>query len=175
MKAMRKGYVQVYTGNAKGKTTAAMGLTLRSAGAGRKVYIAQFIKHRRSSEFRALERLGDLVTISQFGTGFLRAGTPGKPAREAAKKGIEEVRHALRSGEYALVILDEINVATHYGLVSMDELLQLIDEKPAGVELVLTGRYADERVIERADLVTEMREIKHYYRKGVKARLGIEF
>jgi cob(I)alamin adenosyltransferase len=172
---MRRGYLQVYTGNAKGKTTAALGLALRAAGAGRKVFIGQFIKQRRCSEHRALERLSDLITIRQFGTGFVRSRAPGKAALAIARKGIDEVRDVLRSRRFSVVILDEINVAVHYHMISVDELLDLIDQRPPDVELILTGRYAHEKVIERADLVTEMKEIKHYYRKGVKARVGIEF
>jgi cob(I)alamin adenosyltransferase len=171
----RKGYVQVYTGNAKGKTTAALGLALRAAGAGRKVFIAQFIKQRRCSEHRALERLGDLITVTLYGAGFVRSRPPGKAALALAKKGMEEVREVLRSGRFQVVILDEINVAVHYRMISVDELLDLIDRRPPEIELILTGRYAHEKVIEKADLVTEMKEIKHYYRNGVKARVGIEF
>jgi cob(I)alamin adenosyltransferase len=172
---MRRGYLQVYTGNAKGKTTAALGLALRAAGAGKKVFIAQFIKQRRCSEHKALERFSDLITIKQFGAGFVRSRLPGKTAVAIAKKGMDEVRDVLRSRLFPVVILDEINVAVQYGLIPLDELLNLIDQRPPDVELILTGRYAHEKVIEKADLVTEMKEIKHYYRKGVKARIGIEF
>jgi cob(I)alamin adenosyltransferase len=171
---MKKGYIQVYTGNGKGKTTAALGLALRAAGAGLRVYIIQFIKKRRCSEHRALERFSDLITIKQFGTGFLRSGRRTQKEIEAARKGLEEVREVIQSRRYDLIILDEINVATHYGLIDIDDLLRLLDSKPAKVEIVLTGRYADERVIEQADLVTEMRKIKHYRDSGVKARYGIE-
>lgn len=172
---MRRGCLQVYTGDAKGKTTAALGLALRAAGAGKKVFIAQFIKQRRCSEHKALERLSDVITIKLFGAGFVRSRPPGEAAVATAKKGIDEVRDVLRSRLFPVVILDEINVAVHCGLIPLDELLDVIDQRPSDVELVLTGRYAHEKVIEKADLVTEMKEIKHYYRKGVKARLGIEF
>jgi cob(I)alamin adenosyltransferase len=171
---MRKGYIQVYTGNGKGKTTAALGLALRAAGAGLRVYIIQFIKKRICSEHRALERFSDLITVRQSGTGFLRGGQRTKKEIEAARKGFEEVCQVIKSKEYDLVILDEINVATHYGLIDINDLLELLSSKPKGVEVVLTGRYADERVIEKADLVTEMKKIKHYRDKGVRARSGIE-
>ncbi len=170
---MRKGYIQVYTGNCKGKTTAALGLALRAAGAGLRVFIAQFIKKRRCSEHKALERFSDLITVKQYGTGFLRGKRP-KAAIDSARKGFAEVSEIITSGEYDVVILDEVNVATHNNLFSVEELLALLDAKPSPVELILTGRYADERVVDKADLVTEMREIKHYARKGVKARVGIE-
>src|SRR5208337_1793913 len=171
---MHKGYIQVYTGNGKGKTTAALGLALRAAGAGHRVFIAHFIKQRRCSEHKALERFSDLVTIKRYGRGFLRGGGPGKADFESAAKGFKEVKDIIASRHYRLVILDEINVALHYGLIRIEELLDLMEKMPLGVELVLTGRYADSKIIEKADLVTEMKEIKHYSTRGVKARAGIE-
>ena len=171
---MRRGYIQIYTGNAKGKTTAALGLALRAAGAGHKVYIAQFVKKRKCSEHKALERFIDLITYRQYGTGFIRGKKPNKAEIAAAKKGLEEVTEIIASKMHDMVILDEINVATHCGLLSVEDILGLLDAKPLNVELVLTGRYADERIIEKADLVTEMKEIRHYFAKGVKARVGIE-
>ncbi|MCX7793815.1 MAG: cob(I)yrinic acid a,c-diamide adenosyltransferase [Thermodesulfovibrionales bacterium] len=169
---MKKGYIHVYTGNGKGKTTAALGLALRAAGAGLRVFIAQFIKSRRCSEHRALERFKDLITVKLYGTGFIK----GKEKEEirAARRGLEEVRGIIHSGDYEMVILDEINIATHSGLISTEDLLDLIENKPSRVELVLTGRYADARIIKKADLVTEMKDIKHYYKQGVRARKGIE-
>lgn len=171
---MRKGYIQVYTGNSKGKTTAALGLALRAAGAGLKVFIAQFIKKRRCSEHKALGRFKDLITVNQYGTGFLKSGKPTKSEVAAAKKGFEEIEKIISSKKYDMVILDEINIAVHSNLIAVEELLDLLDKKPPETELILTGRYADERVIDKADLVTEMKEIKHYFKKGVKARKGIE-
>lgn len=171
---MRKGYIQVYTGNSKGKTTAALGLAVRAAGAGLKIYIAQFIKMKRCSEHKILEKLHEHIIFKQYGTGFLRGKKPPKAALTAARKGLDEVRKVITSGEHDLVILDEINVALHYGLLDISDVLDLLEQKPSHVELVLTGRYADERIMDRADLVTEMREIKHYFDKGVKARVGIE-
>ena len=171
---MHKGYVQVYTGDGKGKTTAALGLALRAAGAGLKVFIAQFIKKGRYSEHRALERFADLVTVRQYGQGFILKEKPTDADVKAAKAGMREIREAVSSGAYDVIIIDEVNVALHYGLMDVEEVLRLIQEKPASVELVLTGRNADERVISLADLVTEMKEIKHYSKQGVKARVGIE-
>lgn len=172
---MRKGYIQVYTGNGKGKTTAILGLSLRAAGAGLKVFIVQFLKKRRSSEHKALERFKDLITIKQYGTRFFKKGEFTKSDIEATKKGFEEVKDIISSKRYNLVILDEINVAIHYKLLSLDDVINVLKSKPEGTEIILTGRYADEKIIELADLVTEVREIKHYYKKGVKARKGIEY
>lgn len=169
-----KGYVQVYTGDGKGKTTAAMGLALRAAGAGKRVFIAQFLKAPGSSECIAFLPLSDSVTFGHYGTGRLLKEEPTEQDRVLARKGLEEARRAMHSGEYAVVILDEANVAVHFGLLSAADLLDFIREKPGELELVITGRKADQRVIEAADLVTEMREIKHYYALGVKARKGIE-
>ncbi len=168
------GYVQVYTGNGKGKTTAASGLALRAAGAGLRVFIAQFVKGRRYSEIEALERFSDRITVKQYGREYFIWKAPKKEDTEAAWAGLEEVQKVLCSGDYNLVILDEANIATHFGLFSAEDLLALIDLKPPEVELVITGRNVDPRVLERADLVTEMREIKHYYTRGVQARKGIE-
>ncbi len=171
---MRKGYVQVYTGNSKGKTTAALGLALRAAGAGLKVFIAQFIKKRRCSEHKALDRFKDLITIKQYGTGFLKRERPAKSEIEAAQKGFEEVKNIISSKTYDMVVLDEINVAVHHKLLNVEDIVDLLNSKPSNIEIVLTGRYADKKIIQRADLVTEMKAIKHYREKGVKARLGIE-
>lgn len=171
---MRKGYVQVYTGNGKGKTTASLGLALRAAGAGMKVFIGQFIKEEECSEHRALERFSDLIEVKRFGLGLLITKKPGEADIEAAAKGLRAAEEAMLSKLYDVVILDEINVAVYLGLIPIDDVLRLIDEKPAEVELVLTGRYADEKVIASSDLVTEMRDVKHYFEKGVKARRGVE-
>jgi len=169
-----KGYVQVYTGNGKGKTTAALGLALRAAGANMKVYIAQFVKGMKYSEINALAKLQDFITVKQYGRkGFIKRD-PDEEDIQAAREGLHEVREIMCSGEYQMIILDEANIATSYNLFSVDELLDFIEAKPGGVELVITGRTADPRIIEKADLVTEMKEIKHYYQKGVKARKGIE-
>lgn len=170
---MREGYVQVYTGNGKGKTTAALGLALRAAGAGMKVFIAQFIKEERCSEHLALERFGDMIAYRQYGRGLIMKA-PSEEDIAVSREGMREINEAVHSGAYDVVILDEVNVAVSLGLVGVEEVLALMREKPRSVELVLTGRNAHEAVIKEADLVTEMCEIKHYYRNGVGARRGIE-
>jgi len=171
---MVKGYVQVYTGDGKGKTTAALGLSIRAAGSGLKVYIAQFLKQGNYSEIKALERFADCITIGQFGTGQFIRGVPSAADISAGAKGLAAVRKALLSGAYDLVVMEEAGVAEKFGVVSTAEMLDIIREKPDAVELVITGRGVSEQVLAAADLVTEMREIRHYYKSGVMARKGIE-
>jgi cob(I)alamin adenosyltransferase len=171
---MQRGYIQVYTGSGKGKTTAALGLALRAAGAGLRVFIAQFVKQQRCSEHKMLEKFGDLITVKRYGRGFILGGRPAKSDMQAARRGIEELGGIVSSGDYDMVILDEANVAVYYHLFEVDDLLRLMKTKYQGTELVVTGRYADKKVIQLADLVTEMREVKHYRGKGVRARTGIE-
>ncbi len=156
------GYVHVYTGNGKGKTTAAMGLALRAAGAGWDVFIAQFGKPSPSSEVQALERFADRITVCHY-------------AGMRIEQGLAECKEALASGDYGLVVLDEANVGPTLQMFCVDELLALMDVREEHVELVVTGRYADPAVIQRADLVTEMREIKHPFRQGLEAVKGIDF
>lgn len=151
-----------------------MGLALRAAGAGLKVFIAQFIKKKKCSEHTVLAELHDRLTFKQYGRGFIMGRKPSPADIKAALEGYGEVRSVLLSGEYDVVILDEANVAVHYGLIAAQDLLDLMAIKPKGVELVITGRYADGKVLETADLVTEMREVKHYMKQGVKSRRGIE-
>jgi len=169
-----KGYIQVYTGNGKGKTTAALGLAIRAAGAGLKVFIAQFIKMGEYSEIKALKRFKDLITVEQFGSGRFIKGKPSASDIEAARKGVEKIKAAFTSGQHNVVIMEEANVAAGLGVLSVEDILEIMVEKPKDVELVITGRGADSRIIEKADLVTEMKEVKHYFQKGVKARIGIE-
>jgi len=171
---MKKGYIQVYTGNGKGKTTAALGLALRAVGAGLKVFIAQFMKGIEYSELHAIERFADSVTLKQYGRSSFIHDIPDQEDIDRANLGLQEASEAIQSGKYDIVILDEANVAIHFQLFSVQKLLTLMDEKPDHVELVITGRYAPPQVIEKADLVTEMCEIKHYYQQGVTARRGIE-
>lgn len=171
---LMKGYVQIYTGNGKGKTTAALGLALRAAGAGLKVFIAQFLKGIPSSEIESLKKFEDTITIRQYGQGRFISDTVTRDDIARARKGLEEVKHIISEGDHHLVILDEAAVAIHFKLFSTEELLGIIKSKPQHVELVITGRYADSQLIDTADLVTEMHEIKHYSHKGIKARKGIE-
>lgn len=169
-----RGYVHVYTGNGKGKTTAALGLALRAAGAGLNVYIAQFIKHGEYSEIKALNRLSDKITIEQFGRGRFIKGRPSEEDLAAARRGLNQIKKILKAGKHAVVILDEASVAVSLNLFSENELLEIIDRRPDNVEIIITGREAGPRIIEAADLVTEMKEIKHYFKSGVEARVGIE-
>lgn len=171
---MEKGYIQVYTGNGKGKTTAALGLTLRAAGAGLRVYIAQFMKKGHYSEIRALERLSDQVTVEQFGTGRFVLGKPDPEDLEAGRKGLAAAGQAMLSGEYDMVVLEEANVAYESKIISERDLMDFVSAKPDGVELVLTGRGGAPGVLERADLITEMKPVRHYFEQGVGARTGIE-
>lgn len=173
-KSMMRGYVQVYTGNGKGKTTAALGLAIRAAGAGLKVFIAQFIKSGEYSEIKALKRFSDLIVVEQFGCGRFMEGQPSIEDIEIAGQGLKKVRSVMKSGEYKVIIMEEANVAVKYGLIQVQELLGIIVSKPLDVELIITGRYAAPRIIDSADLVTEMKPIKHYFKEGVAARIGIE-
>lgn len=168
-----KGYVQVYTGDGKGKTTASLGLALRAAGAGLKVYIVQFLKHGDYSEIKALSRFEN-ITIEQYGLGKFVKGKPSKEDIEAGKKGLKKLQTILSKGHHDLVIAEEANVAVKYNLFSEADLLALIDRKPGHVELVITGRGATQNVMDKADLVSEVREVKHYYKQGVQARVGVE-
>jgi cob(I)alamin adenosyltransferase len=169
-----KGYVQVYTGAGKGKTTAALGLSIRAAGAGLRVLILQFLKSGDYSEIKALERFADNITVRQFGAGRFVRGKPTPEEIAAAGEGLSAAREALLSNAYDVIVLEEANVAVSCGLFSSGDLLDLMALRPESVELVITGRGADEKVMALADLVTEMKEVKHYYHKGVKARIGIE-
>ncbi|QAV33325.1 cob(I)alamin adenosyltransferase [Fervidobacterium changbaicum] len=169
-----KGYIHVYTGNGKGKTTAAFGLALRAVCAGKKVYIGQFIKGMKYSELDAPKYLANLV-IEQYGRNCFIKNAPTEEDIRLAKEGLRRIREVLTSGEYDVVIMDEINVALYYGLFSVDEVLDLLKSKSEHVEIILTGRFAPQELVEIADLVTEMREVKHYYQKGVLARKGIEY
>ncbi len=170
------GLVQVYTGDGKGKTTAALGLILRAAGNGMRSYIGQFLKGRQYGELESLKRLAPLVTLEQYGlNSWVHADHVTPEQRAAAQAGLAQARAALLSGDYDLVILDEVNVAIFFGLLTEAEVLDLIDNRPLQVELVLTGRRAPQSIIDRADLVTEMREVRHPYTRGIAARQGIEF
>ncbi len=169
-----KGCIHLYTGDGKGKTTAALGLALRAAGAGIRVYTAQFLKGKRYSEDKALAHLRPAVTVKKFGRGCFIRRTPSPSDIAAAARGLAASEKAILRGDYGLVILDEAALAAQIGLFPVSALLRLADLKPPAIELVITGRGAHPSLKKRADLVTEMREVKHYYRAGVKARKGIE-
>jgi cob(I)alamin adenosyltransferase len=173
---LSQGYVQLYTGNGKGKTTAALGLAMRAYGAGLQTMIIQFMKGNSYSELKTLALLQDLITIEQYGSKHFYKPQDGTyiEHRDYASKGLQRAHQVLASQDFAVVILDEIVNALHHNLITYEELLELLEAKPAQVELVLTGRNAPTDLIERCDLVTEMREIKHYYQQHVPARNGIE-
>jgi len=167
------GKIQVYTGSGKGKTTAALGLALRASGAGYNIFIGQFIKGMQYSELKAIAEIKN-IQLEQFGRNCFIKGDPEPEDIRQARQGLERSREILKSGDYQLVILDEATIALKYQLFSLEELLEAVNARAAGVEVVMTGRDAPEELIAAADLVTEMREIKHYYRQGVTARRGIE-
>ncbi len=171
-----QGCIQVYTGNGKGKTTAALGLAFRALGRGLRVFMVQFMKGGGPyGEHAAAERFSSDFTIVQTGrVGWVNRENPDPEDIRLACAALETARAALTGEEYDLVILDEVNGAVSFGLLNVEDVLELMTQKPGCVELVLTGRNADERIIAAADLVTEMREIKHYYRAGIPARVGIE-
>ena len=173
---LEQGQIQVYTGNGKGKTTAALGLALRAVGRELKVFIIQFMKGGGPyGEHLAAPRLAPYLTIIQTGReGWVNRENPDPEDVRLAREALAMAERAVTGGEYDLVILDEVNGAVSFGLIGVDDVLALMKRKQPSVELVLTGRNAADRVIEAADLVTEMREIKHYYKAGVPARIGIE-
>jgi cob(I)alamin adenosyltransferase len=170
------GFIQVYTGNGKGKTTAALGLALRAAGWGFKTYVAQFLKGQPTGEIEAAKKLSPLVRIEQLGReGFITVNDgPDDEDASRARAGLEKALQAMLSGDYRIVVLDEVNTAVHFKILAERDVLDFLDKRPAGVEVVLTGRYAPDSFIARADLVTEMNSLKHYHDRGVKAREGIE-
>ena len=176
------GLIHVYTGDGKGKTTAALGMALRAAGHGLHTYMGQFMKGQEYGDLAAPALLGNdaagrpLLTIEQYGKpAFLRAEEVSEKDVQQAREGLAKAEAAMRDGAYDLVVLDEVNVALYFGLLTLEEVLRLIDAKPAPVELILTGRRAPEAILERADYVTVMQELKHPYERGIQARKGIEF
>ena len=173
---MEKGLVQVYTGNGKGKTTAALGIALRAVGHGFKVLIVQFMKGNiEYGELESARKLFPNLTIKPMGRKtFVSKSCPDPVDVRQAQKGFSLAKKAVKNKEFDVVILDEINVAVDYGLIPLEDLLQLIDSKPETVELILTGRNAKPEILDKADLVTEMIDRKHYYDKGISARKGIE-
>jgi cob(I)alamin adenosyltransferase len=180
--------IHVYTGDGKGKTTAALGLALRAAGHGWRTYFGQFMKGQEYGELEAAELLGTddqgqpLLVIERYGKPtFLHVSADGSRSTvtpedvRMAQEGLAAVRRAMESGTYQIVVMDEVNVALFFKLVSVEDVLAVLDAKPPQVELVLTGRRVPEAILARADYVTEMREVKHPYQGGIQARKGIEF
>lgn len=174
--AIGKGYIQVYTGNGKGKTTASLGLAVRAAGHGLKTVIIQFMKGWIDyGELKGVAMLSPLVTIHQAGRDtFVDRESPDPEDVRLARDGWELAKETILGAKADIVVLDEINCAVDFGLLPVGEVLDLLRRKPDGMEIVLTGRGAPEEIVDAADLVTEMREIKHYYAKGVDARVGVE-
>jgi cob(I)alamin adenosyltransferase len=171
-----RGLVQIFTGDGKGKTSAAIGAVIRALGHGLRVYIAFFMKGDHPSGERSILSQLPNVTMESFGArGFVDPVNIKPEEKEQAKRALASARKAMLSGNYDLVVLDEVNLAAAWNLVELDEVLKLIDDKPEGVELILTGRRADSKLVQSADLVTEMLKIKHPYDKGVAAREGIEY
>ena len=174
-----KGLILVHTGDGKGKTTAGLGLALRAWGSGLKVLILQFIKGGwKYGELEAIERLGQLdgrIEIRPLGLGLMRSDEDREKHIRAAAKALQESERMMVSGQYDLIIFDEINYAVKFGLISLDDVLALLDKKPEKLHVLLTGRDARPELIERADLVTEMKLVKHPYQQGIKAQQGIEF
>jgi cob(I)alamin adenosyltransferase len=175
-KPLTSGLVEIFTGSGKGKTSAALGVALRALGHGLRVHIVFFMKGGYPyGERNMLPQLPN-VSFQSFGhEHFVDPQNVTAEEREQAREALQAATTAISSGKFDLVVLDEVNVAVAWKLIEVEELLKLIDRKPQNVELILTGRYADQRLIERADLVTEMMEIKHPYQKGIKARKGIEY
>lgn len=171
-----KGQIQVYTGNGKGKTTAAIGQAVRAAGTGLKTLIIQFMKEYPYNELNSLKLLSEWITIEQHcGDEFVyKRELPSNEEITKARNALQSAREKMLTGEYDIIILDEAIVSIYFKLLTTDELINFMDSKPDNVELILTGRYCPPEIIERADLVTEMLEVKHYYTKGILSRRGIE-
>lgn len=176
MNKLKQGFIQIYTGNGKGKSTAALGQAVRAAGFGLKTYIAQFMKEYPYNELNSLKYLSEWITIEQFGGDefVYKKELPGEEELAKAQKGLQTAKEKILNDEYDLIILDEAIVAIYFKLIETKVLVELIKIKPKNVELILTGRYCPEELIELADLVTEMKEVKHYYQKGITSRRGIE-
>ncbi len=169
-----KGYIHLYTGSGKGKTTAALGLALRAVGAGKKVFIAQFVKGMHYAELDALKRFPE-IALKQYGLDCFIVNKPTQNDIDAAQKGLTDVSEIIVKNKYGMVILDEICIALHYHLIKIEQVIAVLKSKPVETEIILTGRYASPELYAIADLVTEMTEIKHYFNIGIKARKGIEF
>lgn len=171
-----KGLVIVITGNGKGKTTSAFGQALRAAGQGYKVFVVQFMKGRKYGEFKAIKKYLPDITIHLSGLdSFVMRDNPAAVDIELAQKGLELAKKAIKSGKYSMIILDEINIALDFKLITLKEVIELIKNKPAGLDLILTGRYAPPQIIKLADTVSEVKEVKHHYAAGIKDRAGIEY
>ncbi len=176
MSRLSKGYVQIYTGSGKGKTTAALGLALRAAGAGYRTYILQIMKSFPYSELQSLNKLSEHIEIWQCGSDefVLENRMPTKEEKDIVLTALHKAKTIMTAGSHEIVILDEICAAIYFKLTTTGEALDFINARPDGVELILTGRYCPQELIDAADLVTDMTEVKHYYEQGVISRKGID-
>jgi len=170
----KRGLVMVYTGEGKGKTTAAVGQAVRALGHGWRVYMIHFMKGRDYGEHLAARRLPGLTMVKAGRDSFVNRDNPDPVDVQLAREGFRQAREAVFSGEYDLVVLDEINVAVDFRLIPLEDLLELVEQKPKELDLILTGRYAHPEIIKRADMVSEILNIKHHYDSGVESRRGIE-
>lgn len=166
--------IHVYTGCGKGKTTAALGLALRAAGAGLRVYMAQFVKGRNYSELKPIKKI-KCITVEQFGRKCFIRKKPEEKDFILAENGIRKIEKMLKAKRYNVIIMDEVNIALHLGLIKKERILKILCCAPKHKEIILTGRYAPKEILKLADLASEIKELKHYYKKGIKARKGIEF
>lgn len=175
-KQLAKGFIQVYTGNGKGKTTAAIGQAIRAAGAGYRSLIIQFMKEYPYSELKALKHFQEYITIKQFcGDDFVyKKELPSEDEKNKAISALHKVKVEFSKDNYDIIVLDEIIVSIYFKLIELQDVIDIIKSKPANKELILTGRYCPQEIIDLADLVTEMKEVKHYYQKGITSRKGFE-
>ncbi len=173
---LEKGFIQIYTGNGKGKTTAAIGQTLRAAGAGYTSLIIQFMKEYSYSELESIKYMDKLIKIEQYaGDDFVyKKELPSEEEKAKAKKGLKRAEEEFNKDNFEIIVLDEVIVSIYFKLIELNDIIELIKLKPMNKELILTGRYCSKELIELADLVTEMKEVKHYYTKGITSRKGIE-
>lgn len=170
---MSEGYVQVYTGNGKGKTTAAIGLAVRAACAGKNVYIGQFIKGMKYNEVKVQDYMPN-IKIEQYGEDCFIEKDPTEEDIKRAKEGLKKIEKIILSNKYDLIILDELTIALFYNLITTKDVIDILNKRNKNIEIVITGRYAPKELLDYADLVTEMKEVKHYYYKGVLSRDGID-
>lgn len=170
---MKKGYIQIYTGSGKGKTTAAIGLAIRAAGAGLRVYIIQFLKKSKCSEYQILKRIKN-IKVKSFGSGCFIYNKAKKNDFVAAQKALKSAKKIIFENRCDVCILDELFSALYFKMIDENDILDLLKSKPETMEIIITGRNATKKILRIADLVTEMKEVKHYFNNGVKARVGIE-
>lgn len=171
---MDKGYIHIYTGNGKGKTTAALGLSLRAISVSKKVFFGQFVKGMKYSEVKCMDFVPN-IEFEQFGKECFINNDPTEDDIKRAELGLTKMNSILKDGKYDIVVMDELNIALYFKLFTVEEVIKAINDRAPHVEVIITGRYAPKELIEIADLVTEMKEIKHYYTKGVENRKGIDF